>query len=415
MPREVVERAAGRDDVDEPEQRRAQLPVARGQLHRPGVERPHGMAGGWTGTPRPARRRSGWISLLERLSARRWLTPRCRRSGGRIAASGGVARSIASQLDVAGPLGLVDGAAAAQAEQPLGVQQVDDDREVDDEADDLQRRPPVDDLVDLEREQDRRGQERQVLGPALRAATGRPPRSPRAARSRAGATPTARSVPERSENSLSSSCRIPTWPGVLDRAAGDSALKVGEDPVVGVAQAASRGWRTAARRRRARRGSTKWIARSTAISRSTTLSRSALPRSGTWISSRSGGCAAPGAGGARATQLSQRRQRCQRTVAVLADDQGVLRPDLGGVEADERVAVESAGDELPVDLAPRPRVRSVPGGRGAAPRVAPSLQPYRPPLGATDSLEDVHRPGDDQADRHQRDERLDRHMLLGRA
>ena len=53
---------------------------------------------------------------------------------------GGVARSIASQLMSRGAQLLVDLAAAAQPEQPLGVQQVDDDGEVDDEADDLQHR-----------------------------------------------------------------------------------------------------------------------------------------------------------------------------------------------------------------------------------------------------------------------------------
>ena len=44
MAREVVERAARRHHVDEPEQRSPQLLVARGELHRPGVERPHRMA-----------------------------------------------------------------------------------------------------------------------------------------------------------------------------------------------------------------------------------------------------------------------------------------------------------------------------------------------------------------------------------
>ena len=47
------------------------------------------------------------------------------------------ARSPASQ-PVAGALGLLGGAAAAQAEQPLGEQQVDDHGEVDEKADDLQ-------------------------------------------------------------------------------------------------------------------------------------------------------------------------------------------------------------------------------------------------------------------------------------
>ena len=45
VPREVVERAARRHHVDEPEQRRAQLAVAGGELHRAGVERAHRVAG----------------------------------------------------------------------------------------------------------------------------------------------------------------------------------------------------------------------------------------------------------------------------------------------------------------------------------------------------------------------------------
>ena len=43
---EVIERAARRHDVDEPEQRRAQLAVAAGELHRPGVDRAERVAAG---------------------------------------------------------------------------------------------------------------------------------------------------------------------------------------------------------------------------------------------------------------------------------------------------------------------------------------------------------------------------------
>ena len=46
---------------------------------------------------------------------------------------------------------LVGARSAAQAEQPLGVEQVGHDRDVDDEGEDLQRRQPVGQLVDLER------------------------------------------------------------------------------------------------------------------------------------------------------------------------------------------------------------------------------------------------------------------------
>ena len=42
---EVVERAARRGDVDEPEQGGFELLVGRGEVHRPGVERPQRVAG----------------------------------------------------------------------------------------------------------------------------------------------------------------------------------------------------------------------------------------------------------------------------------------------------------------------------------------------------------------------------------
>src|ERR1700704_3134194 len=58
---------------------------------------------------------------------------------------------------------------------------------------------------------------------------------------------------------------------------------------------------------------TKWMARSIAMIRSTTRSRSALPRSGSSISSRDGGVSRVGsAGGGRGIHESQRTQRYQR-------------------------------------------------------------------------------------------------------
>ncbi len=66
MAREIVERAARRNDVDEPEQRRPQLAVAGGELHRPGIERSERM-------PRAGRERRGEIAadlpdlILERV------------------------------------------------------------------------------------------------------------------------------------------------------------------------------------------------------------------------------------------------------------------------------------------------------------------------------------------------------------
>ena len=92
----------------------------------------------------------------------------------------------------------------------------------------------------------------------------------------------------------------------LERAADDAALDVGEHAVEVVAQLGS----CEARRSTATASTariTKWSARSIAITRSTILSRSGLPRSGSSISSRAGGCVArPG------------RRRRQRQPAVAA-------------------------------------------------------------------------------------------------
>ena len=59
------------------------------------------------------------------------------------------------------------GAAAADAEQALRVDQVRADREVDEQREDLERREAVGDLVELERQQRGGGDEREVLRPAL--------------------------------------------------------------------------------------------------------------------------------------------------------------------------------------------------------------------------------------------------------
>jgi hypothetical protein len=132
-------------------------------------------------------------------------------------------------------VGVVDGTAAAQPEQPLGEQQVDDDREVDQEPDDLQRRGFVDELVDLEREQHHRREEREVLGPALGV-----PQSDRL-------DPLHRSVDQErdaDEAKLSAAQReelveITDQADVLvlDRARPDTALEVCDHPIEGAADA----------------------------------------------------------------------------------------------------------------------------------------------------------------------------------
>src|SRR5919201_415811 len=92
---------------------------------------------------------------------------RARRSG---RFSNGGSRSCSLEhlpADVALALRALRNRASAQAEEPFRKQEVDDDREVDDERDDLERGGALRQLVDLERKQQRRGDERQVLRPAL--------------------------------------------------------------------------------------------------------------------------------------------------------------------------------------------------------------------------------------------------------
>ena len=108
---------------------------------------------------------------------------------------------------------------------------------------------------------------------------------------------------------------------------------------------------------RAGPGARKCRARSTAISRSTILSRSAFPRRGSWIASRSGGWGSRGgSGGARASHASQRRQRCHRTppsarITGPSSGRGVCR-----VAPHQDVTAQAADDQLPVELAPAPGV-----------------------------------------------------------
>ena len=96
MAGDVVERPAGGHDVDEPEQRGAQLLVARGELHRPGVERAHGMAGGRGECGGQLGADPADLGLDRVAVALTRGLPRDGARGGSV--SGGVARSIASQL-----------------------------------------------------------------------------------------------------------------------------------------------------------------------------------------------------------------------------------------------------------------------------------------------------------------------------
>jgi hypothetical protein len=64
-------------------------------------------------------------------------------------------------------LRVLGGRATADAEEALREQQIDHHRDVHDQRDDLQRRALVDDLVDLERDEQRGRDQRQILRPPL--------------------------------------------------------------------------------------------------------------------------------------------------------------------------------------------------------------------------------------------------------
>ena len=184
-------------------------------------------------------------------------------------------------------------------------------------------------------------------------------------RRRAGRSPTSRSVPERSENSLSSSCRIPTWPEVLHRAAGDAALEVGEDPVVGVAQAgSSRGEQQHGDAEQAEdRGSGgavdrdqpqhDLVAQRLAAQRDLDLDRG---RAGVAGRLRRAAAVPPSCRSAGSGASGGRR--CSRTTSASSGaDLARRRAPTSAWPAD------AARDQLPVDLAPRRGGGWVPGGR----------------------------------------------------
>ena len=105
--------------------------------------------------------------------------------------------------------------------------------------------------------------------------------------------------------------------------------------------------------------STKCSARSTAISRSTILSRSGRPRSGSSSSSRPGGNGRAGAAGAGSGDPAVAAQAAVPAAAVVArpGEDRVLGPQLRGVGPREQVPAGPARDQLPVqarDVAPGP-------------------------------------------------------------
>ena len=138
MAGEIVQRPARGHHVDEPEQRRLELAIAGGKLHRARVQRAHRMPG--------ARRKRGSdlaadaVDLaLQRLALGSSRLGSSRRQRHRLHRG---RRGVLDRVpaDVVGAHLLVDGSAAAQAEQALRIEQIDDHGDVDDEADQLQRR-----------------------------------------------------------------------------------------------------------------------------------------------------------------------------------------------------------------------------------------------------------------------------------
>ena len=228
-------------------------------------------------------------------------------------------------------------------------------------------------LVDLEREQRRGDQQRQVLGPAPLRATGRRPRRPPRRRRRGSRRRRAR--PARTAARRRDRCR----------------------PAARCARARRRRWRRrAGRRARGRRAraarrdarrtrampkpsaarTTQWNARSTAIARTTILSRSGRPRAGSVISRtlRRMPPARRRRGGDDRPRVAAQAAMPART-AVLAGHDSVLRAQLLRVGADELMAHQPTHQELP-DRAASAHARTVPRRPGATGLVARRAADY---------------------------------------
>ena len=100
--RQVVERAAGGDDVDEAKERRAQLVVLRGEVHRAVVERLERMAAVGRETRRAARGRPARSQLERRGRVRAAIAHRLRRGGLGRRREIGNARRVRSRRDLLG-------------------------------------------------------------------------------------------------------------------------------------------------------------------------------------------------------------------------------------------------------------------------------------------------------------------------
>ena len=359
MAGQVIERPARGHHVDEPEQRRAQLAVAGRELHR-AASSARTDGGRSRETPAassvPIRR----MLPLDRVvggtaDCRGRLPPGLDRVSGRGRdGARGVARSIASQPIRAHARPSSTAPAAAEPEQALGVEELDRDREVDQEADHLQRRAPVDDLVDLQRQQITVAMK--VRYSAQRLPSHRPTASvPSSTAYASSAIPTACNVPELSVNSLSSSRTIPTWPDVCDRTAGDAALERGEHLVVVPAQRAHG--------RREHEHGDPQRPEHQEMERSVDRDQpqhdpiaQRLAARGTDLGALGRILRAPASlGVGSATQLSQRRQRCQRRSSLLAGDDRVLGAAARPRRGRPARGPDAADDQLPVELAPAPR------------------------------------------------------------
>ena len=159
------------------------LPVPAGDVHGAVRDRAYaGLAGpvararaGQGAEDRPAQadlHRPAHPRLRARLRALGLSGPVVRRSTSRPCAGfAGSARGRDSTLDLEQrlgvPLGLERRAATAEAEEPLGPQDVDHGEHVERERHDPEPGDPLEELVDLQRDEDRGADDRDVLAPAL--------------------------------------------------------------------------------------------------------------------------------------------------------------------------------------------------------------------------------------------------------
>ena len=176
--------------------------------------------------------------------------------------------------------------------------------------------------------------------------------------------PTSCSVPGLEREELVELAQDPDVARALHRTPADAALQIGQHAIVGAAQAASRARRTAstaepssAEHEEVQRAVDGDQAQHEPVAQGLAaqgdLDLVALGRNRGPAARRSGS----------ATQLSQRRQRCQRSAPRSRTRSRVLGAEVRASSPDQVMAAQAAGDQLPIDLAPRRGGGWVPGGR----------------------------------------------------